>query len=126
MFRATEGQCTLDHWYSFLSLDPLYTLPFLSHLGKINSMEQPKNMDEVLRLWKIEDTGSEFSLYDFSQIADATDFSPNNILGEGGFGPGVMMCVQEKAVDRPTMSDVVAMLSSDDITLPEPRQPAYS
>lgn len=51
-------------------------------------MEQPKNMDEVLRLWKIEDTGSEFSLYDFSQITDATDnFSQNNILGEGGFGP---------------------------------------
>lgn len=50
------------------------------------------------------------------------------------YEPGVMMkylalalmCVQEKAVDRPTMSDVVAMLSSDDITLPEPRQPAYS
>ncbi|KAL5196927.1 hypothetical protein ABZP36_000439 [Zizania latifolia] len=37
-----------------------------------------------------------------------------------------LMCVQEKAVERPTMSDVVAMLSSDDITLPEPRQPAYS
>ncbi|KAF0905246.1 hypothetical protein E2562_003848 [Oryza meyeriana var. granulata] len=51
-----------------------------------------------------------------------------------GYEPGEMMrclvvalmCVQEKAVERPTMSDVVAMLSSDDITLPEPRQPAYS
>lgn len=51
-------------------------------------MEQPKNIDEILRLWKMEDTGSEFSLYDFSQIADATDnFSPCKILGEGGFGP---------------------------------------
>ncbi|KAM0914519.1 hypothetical protein ACQ4PT_011457 [Festuca glaucescens] len=56
--------------------------------GKINSTEQPKNIDEILRLWKMEDTGSEFALYDFSQIVDATDnFSPAKILGEGGFGP---------------------------------------
>jgi hypothetical protein len=58
------------------------------HLVKINLMEQTTDMDEVMRLWKIEDAGSEFSLYDFSQLADATDnFSANNILGEGGFGP---------------------------------------
>lgn len=51
-------------------------------------MEEPENMDEVLRLWRIENASSEFSLYDFSQIADATDnFSPKKILGEGGFGP---------------------------------------
>ena len=51
-------------------------------------MEQPQNIDEILMLWKMEDTGSEFSLYDFSQIVDATDnFSPGKILGEGGFGP---------------------------------------
>lgn len=36
------------------------------------------------------------------------------------------MCVQEKSAERPTMSDVVAMLSSDDIPLTEPKQPAYS
>lgn len=51
-------------------------------------MEEPENMDEVLRLWRIEDASLEFKLYDFSQIADATDnFSPNKLLGEGGFGP---------------------------------------
>jgi hypothetical protein len=37
-----------------------------------------------------------------------------------------LMCVQEKTIDRPTMADVVAILSSDGITLPEPKQPAYS
>lgn len=37
-----------------------------------------------------------------------------------------LMCVQEKTIDRPTMPDVVAMLSSDGNTLPEPKQPAYS
>jgi len=37
-----------------------------------------------------------------------------------------LMCVQEKTIDRLIMADVVAILSSDGITLPEPKQPAYS
>ncbi|KAL6654910.1 hypothetical protein ACP70R_008375 [Stipagrostis hirtigluma subsp. patula] len=37
----------------------------------------------------------------------------------------VLLCVQENAADRPTMSDVVAMLSSQSMTLPEPKHPAY-
>lgn len=37
-----------------------------------------------------------------------------------------LMCVQVKAIDRPTMSNVVTMLNSDEISIPEPRQPAYS
>ncbi|XP_051215548.1 putative cysteine-rich receptor-like protein kinase 20 isoform X2 [Lolium perenne] len=72
--------------------------------GKINSTEQPKNIDEILRLWKMEDTGSEFALYDFSQIADATDnFAPAKILGEGGFGPvykGVFPDGQKVAIKK--------------------------
>ncbi|KAL6660567.1 hypothetical protein ACP70R_001602 [Stipagrostis hirtigluma subsp. patula] len=37
-----------------------------------------------------------------------------------------LMCVQESAADRPTMSDVVAMLSMETMSsLPHPKQPAY-
>ncbi|XP_025827150.1 cysteine-rich receptor-like protein kinase 10 isoform X2 [Panicum hallii] len=36
-----------------------------------------------------------------------------------------LLCVQENAANRPTMSDVVAMLSSENVTLPEPKHPAY-
>nr|CAD1819179.1 unnamed protein product [Ananas comosus var. bracteatus] len=36
-----------------------------------------------------------------------------------------LMCVQENAADRPTMSNVIAMLSSDSKGLPDPKQPAY-
>uniref|UniRef100_A0A0D9XBN8 Protein kinase domain-containing protein n=1 Tax=Leersia perrieri TaxID=77586 RepID=A0A0D9XBN8_9ORYZ len=36
-----------------------------------------------------------------------------------------LLCVQENAVDRPTMSDIVTMLSSETMSLPEPKQPAY-
>uniref|UniRef100_A0A0D9VG04 Protein kinase domain-containing protein n=1 Tax=Leersia perrieri TaxID=77586 RepID=A0A0D9VG04_9ORYZ len=36
-----------------------------------------------------------------------------------------LLCVQENAVDRPTMSDVVAMLSSESMVLDGPKHPAY-
>uniref|UniRef100_A0A0D3GRY5 non-specific serine/threonine protein kinase n=1 Tax=Oryza barthii TaxID=65489 RepID=A0A0D3GRY5_9ORYZ len=121
--QAKEGTCNLDHCYCLLSYHHLHTPVFLFpkhkkktkksymqelmkdvHLVKINLMEQTTDMDEVMRLWKIEDAGSEFSLYDFSQLADATDnFSANNILGEGGFGPvykGLFPDGQELAIKK--------------------------
>ncbi|GKV43371.1 hypothetical protein SLEP1_g50671 [Rubroshorea leprosula] len=36
-----------------------------------------------------------------------------------------LLCVQDHAVDRPTMSDVVSMLSNETTSLPEPNQPAF-
>ncbi|XP_073005368.1 G-type lectin S-receptor-like serine/threonine-protein kinase At4g27290 [Typha latifolia] len=36
-----------------------------------------------------------------------------------------LMCVQENAADRPTMSGVVAMLSSESTALSDPKQPAF-
>ncbi|XP_060958984.1 G-type lectin S-receptor-like serine/threonine-protein kinase CES101 [Cannabis sativa] len=36
-----------------------------------------------------------------------------------------LLCVQEHATDRPTMSDVISMLSNDVRSLPQPKQPAY-
>ncbi|KAG6754690.1 hypothetical protein POTOM_040484 [Populus tomentosa] len=37
-----------------------------------------------------------------------------------------LLCVQEDPADRPTMSSVLHMLASDTITLPIPKQPAFS
>ncbi|KAK9107006.1 hypothetical protein Syun_023017 [Stephania yunnanensis] len=37
-----------------------------------------------------------------------------------------LLCVQEKANDRPTMSEVIAMIGNDLISLPSPKQPAFS
>ncbi|KAI8557701.1 hypothetical protein RHMOL_Rhmol04G0030200 [Rhododendron molle] len=37
-----------------------------------------------------------------------------------------LLCVQESAADRPTMSDVVSMLSNEASFLPSPKQPAFS
>nr|CAD1832583.1 unnamed protein product [Ananas comosus var. bracteatus] len=36
-----------------------------------------------------------------------------------------LMCVQENASDRPTMLNVITMLSSDSTSLSDPKQPAY-
>ncbi|KAJ4718593.1 Receptor protein kinase [Melia azedarach] len=37
-----------------------------------------------------------------------------------------LLCVQERAEDRPTMSDVVSMLTNEAATLLPPKQPAFS
>ncbi|KAF8036463.1 hypothetical protein BT93_C2245 [Corymbia citriodora subsp. variegata] len=36
-----------------------------------------------------------------------------------------LLCVQEGAADRPTMSDVISMITNDSIFLPNPKQAAY-
>ncbi|BAF21779.1 cysteine-rich receptor-like protein kinase 6 isoform X2 [Oryza sativa Japonica Group] len=56
--------------------------------GTVSVPTMSMEMEQVLKLWRIEESGSEFSLYDFDQIADATDnFSDACKLGQGGFGP---------------------------------------
>ncbi|KAM2407353.1 hypothetical protein ACFX1X_026549 [Malus domestica] len=36
-----------------------------------------------------------------------------------------LLCVQEYAADRPTMAEVISMLTSDSMFFPDPKQPAY-
>jgi hypothetical protein len=41
----------------------------------------------AIGIWRVEESSSEFLMYEFYQIADATNkFSNGNKLGEGGFG----------------------------------------
>ncbi|XP_050277343.1 G-type lectin S-receptor-like serine/threonine-protein kinase CES101 isoform X2 [Quercus robur] len=37
-----------------------------------------------------------------------------------------LLCVGDSAIDRPTMSDVIAMLANDSLTLPSPEKPIFS
>nr|GME07716.1 G-type lectin S-receptor-like serine/threonine-protein kinase At1g11410 [Ipomoea batatas] len=37
-----------------------------------------------------------------------------------------LLCVQDTATDRPTMSDVVSMLGNELVILPAPKQPGFS
>ena len=36
-----------------------------------------------------------------------------------------LLCVQERPKDRPTMSSVVLMLGSDEMTIPQPKKPGF-
>lgn len=36
-----------------------------------------------------------------------------------------LLCVQDHATDRPTMSEVVSMLTNEHMHLPEPKRPAF-
>ncbi|KAJ0076147.1 hypothetical protein Patl1_34175 [Pistacia atlantica] len=48
--------------------------------------------------------------------------SPNEVLRCIHVG---LLCVQDQAIDRPTMSDVVSMLTNESLLLPAPKQPAF-
>ena len=37
-----------------------------------------------------------------------------------------LLCVQERATDRPTMAEVVPVLGGEMVNLPNPKQPAFS
>ena len=48
--------------------------------------------------------------------------SPNEVLRCIRVG---LLCVQDQPTDRPTMSDVLSMLSNETIILPAPKQPTF-
>ena len=58
---------------------------------KLQLQAQSRNSsatEEALKLWRIEESSTDFTLYDFAELAAATaDFSDENLLGRGGFGP---------------------------------------
>ncbi|KAL6647494.1 hypothetical protein ACP70R_014931 [Stipagrostis hirtigluma subsp. patula] len=68
--------------------------------------------------WQLWKEGRWFDLVDAS-------LATNNTLEMMRCINIALLCVQENAVDRPTMSDVVAMLGSESMALPEPKHPAY-
>ena len=66
----------------------VYLISVTSMSGTVSVPTMSMEMEQVLKLWRVEESDSEFSLYDFDQIADATDnFSDHQKLGQGGFGP---------------------------------------
>jgi len=70
--------------------------------------------------WQLWSEGMWLELVDASLVADS-----HQTLEMRRCINIALLSVQENAADRPTMSDVVAMLSSTSMVLPEPKHPAY-
>ncbi|CAN6374161.1 unnamed protein product [Urochloa humidicola] len=69
--------------------------------------------------WQLWKDGSWLQLIDTALLTDSNTFEVMRCIHIA------LLCVQEKITDRPTMSDVVTMLSSKNTALPEPTHPAY-
>ncbi|EOA16183.1 hypothetical protein CARUB_v10004321mg [Capsella rubella] len=85
---------------------------------KINSFYRTDGAhDLVSYAWKLWSNGTPLELVD-PAIAD--NFQRNEVVRCVHIG---LLCVQEDPVERPTMSTIVLMLTSNTVTLPVPRQP---
>ncbi|KAG6755869.1 hypothetical protein POTOM_039277 [Populus tomentosa] len=69
--------------------------------------------------WQLWNEGNKAELIDpiLSDSCNADEFSRYMRIG--------LLCVQEDASDRPTMSSVVLMLKSQNSFLPQPERPAF-
>jgi hypothetical protein len=76
--------------------------------------------DNSLQAWQLWKEGLWLQLVDTSLVSDVHALEIVRCINIA------LLCVQELAADRPTMSHVVSMLSSESTTLPEPKHPAYS
>ena len=76
----------MKHYIAFQYNDPMHL--FYCRAGNVRFLRQNNNLQHQGVDWEMEAELSEFSVFDFDDILDATDnFSEENKLGEGGFGP---------------------------------------
>nr|BAJ95884.1 predicted protein [Hordeum vulgare subsp. vulgare] len=69
--------------------------------------------------WQLWEEGKCIDLVDASLVSDSHSAKIMRCMNIA------LLCVQENAVDRPTMGDIVSMLSNETMILAEPKQPAY-
>ncbi|XP_020201910.1 receptor-like serine/threonine-protein kinase SD1-8 [Cajanus cajan] len=78
-----------------------------------------KELNLLGHAWRVWKEGNALELID-SSIDNS--YSPSEVHRCIQVG---LLCVQERAEDRPTMSSVVLMLSSDTASMPEPKNPGF-
>ncbi|KAK7328005.1 hypothetical protein VNO77_22099 [Canavalia gladiata] len=83
----------------------------------VYSSDEMNLLGNAWRQWR---HGSALELID-SSIGDS--YSPSEVLRCIHVG---LLCVQERAENRPTMSSVMLMLSSESPIMPQPRNPGFS
>ena len=76
-------------------------------------------MSKLLQAWNLWKEGKALELIDSSV---GNSYPASEVLRCIQVG---LLCVQERAEDRPTMSSVVLMLSSETATMPQPKNPGF-
>ncbi|CAN8294248.1 unnamed protein product [Cochlearia groenlandica] len=87
--------------------------------GKRNSHKEEKNLNLLAYAWK---------LWSDHEAASLADPNISDACFEKEIGKCVhigLLCVQEVANDRPNVSTVIWMLTTENTNLPEPKQPAF-
>ncbi|KAM5564548.1 receptor-like serine/threonine-protein kinase SD1-8 [Rosa sericea] len=69
--------------------------------------------------WNLWNEGKSMELLDSALVASCSSSEVMRCIQMG------LLCVQERAMDRPNMSDVASMLSNQSIPLPLPKEPAF-
>uniref|UniRef100_A0ACD5TQX5 Uncharacterized protein n=1 Tax=Avena sativa TaxID=4498 RepID=A0ACD5TQX5_AVESA len=87
--------------------------------GKRNSGQQGDFINLLGHAWQLWEDGKWIDLVDASLVPYSHSAKMMRCINIA------LLCVQENAVDRPAMEDVVSMLSSETMILDEPKQPAY-
>jgi hypothetical protein len=82
-------------------------------------MYMMKILSRFLQSWQLWEGGRWVEILDASIVKEICTSDAMRYINIA------LMCVQESADDRPTMSDVVAMLNSESVILPEPNHPGY-
>lgn len=77
-------------------------------------------MSKLLQAWNLWKEGKALELVD-SSIGDS--YSVSEVLRCIQVG---LLCVQERAEDRPNMCSVVLTLGSETATMPQPKNPGFS
>ncbi|XVF27808.1 hypothetical protein REPUB_Repub14bG0140700 [Reevesia pubescens] len=90
--------------------------------GKKNSgFYQTEHAQTLLAYaWRLWREGKELELVDSCLLESCSRPEIKRCIHIG------LLCVQEDPADRPTMSDIVVVLGSDTIALPEPKRPAFA
>uniref|UniRef100_A0A1J3IX87 Receptor-like serine/threonine-protein kinase n=1 Tax=Noccaea caerulescens TaxID=107243 RepID=A0A1J3IX87_NOCCA len=87
--------------------------------GRRNSHKEENNLNLLAYAWKLWNEGEAASLADPNVFDESFEKEIQKCVQIG------LLCVQEVANDRPNVSNVIWMLTTENTNLPEPKQPAF-
>ncbi|XP_050363587.1 receptor-like serine/threonine-protein kinase SD1-8 [Argentina anserina] len=94
-------------------------LEIISGKKNIAFFEADHTLNLLGKAWTLWREGAGMELMDSTLHASCSN---NEVIRYIQMG---LLCVQERAIDRPTMSDVVSLLSNQSFALPFPKEPAF-